>query len=238
MAANAQKSGGGQEEQSSGSALAPQFMTTEHFTLQTARANTISESNGRSSLFIGALSSSLVALGFIAQISEMGAPFYIFSFILLPFLVFLGTFTFMRLLETAIEDMNYAVAMARIRSYFVEQAPEIERYFLLPTHDDPRFVFESMETIQVPIPGLQILLTNAGLISVINSILLGILTGLILIQAAEAAPLGIIGVGAIIFAVSLFFHTRYQQTQWKNAEAKIQPIAPAPSVANTPPAGR
>ena len=39
-------------------------LTTEHYNLQTQRAATIGEANGRASLFVGALSAGLIALGF------------------------------------------------------------------------------------------------------------------------------------------------------------------------------
>ena len=58
--------------------LSPQLvtmMTTEHYTLQSAKAQEISDLNGRTSLFIGAVSSTLIALAFIGQISRLGTPF-------------------------------------------------------------------------------------------------------------------------------------------------------------------
>jgi hypothetical protein len=39
------------------------FITTEHFTLQGARAATIAESTGRATMFPGSVSAGLVALG-------------------------------------------------------------------------------------------------------------------------------------------------------------------------------
>ena len=42
-----------------------QALTTEHFTLQTARAVAVSEGNGRTALYVGALSSTLVALALV-----------------------------------------------------------------------------------------------------------------------------------------------------------------------------
>ena len=42
------------------------FVTTEHFTLQGARAATIAESTGRATMFLGSVSAGLVALGLIA----------------------------------------------------------------------------------------------------------------------------------------------------------------------------
>jgi hypothetical protein len=41
------------------------FATTEHFNLQTARAVTVSEANGRGSISLAARSSNLIALAFI-----------------------------------------------------------------------------------------------------------------------------------------------------------------------------
>jgi hypothetical protein len=38
-------------------------VTTEHFTLQGARAATIAESTGRAAMFVGAMSAGLVASG-------------------------------------------------------------------------------------------------------------------------------------------------------------------------------
>jgi hypothetical protein len=48
------------------------FVTTEHFALQSARAATIAESNGRATTFLGAVSGGLVALGLIATAAAVG----------------------------------------------------------------------------------------------------------------------------------------------------------------------
>ena len=113
-----------------------QFMTTEHFTLQTARAATVAESNGRSSLFTGAVSSAVVAMAFIGQVSGMNDAFFVFGLVLFPSLIFLGFVTFDRVLQTALEDWIYASEINRIRHYYAEIAPEMKRYFIQSTHDD------------------------------------------------------------------------------------------------------
>ena len=48
------------------------FATTEHFNLQTARALTVSEANGRASIYLAALSGNLIALAFVGQMSRLG----------------------------------------------------------------------------------------------------------------------------------------------------------------------
>src|SRR5690349_9051659 len=64
------------------------FVTTEHFTLQGARASTVAESNGRANMFLAAVSGGLVALGLVATASSLGAAFYAFGLVLLPTLGF------------------------------------------------------------------------------------------------------------------------------------------------------
>ena len=66
------------------------FATTEHFNLQTARALTVSEANGRASIYLAALSGNLIALAFVGQMSRLGAAFSAFALILLPALAFWG----------------------------------------------------------------------------------------------------------------------------------------------------
>jgi hypothetical protein len=68
-------------------------LTTEHFTLQTARAATIADSNGRSALYLATVSSAVVALGFIGQLAHTGQAFFLFALALLPALVLLGILT-------------------------------------------------------------------------------------------------------------------------------------------------
>lgn len=70
------------------------FATTEHFNLQTERAATIGEANGRASIFLGSVSAGLIALGFAAQgSSNSGATMRAFALVLFPMLVFLGLST-------------------------------------------------------------------------------------------------------------------------------------------------
>jgi hypothetical protein len=50
-------------------------LTTEHFTLQGARASVVGETGARSSLYLSAVSSALIALVFVAQVSTIGQTF-------------------------------------------------------------------------------------------------------------------------------------------------------------------
>ena len=99
------------------------FVTTEHFTLQGARSSTISESTGRASLFLQAVSGGLIALGLVATAARTGAAFYTFGLIVLPTLAFAGLATFHRVLQSGIEDLGYARRIARPRDYYFDTLP-------------------------------------------------------------------------------------------------------------------
>src|ERR687896_2297045 len=67
-------------------------LTTEHFTLQGARSQTMSESSARASIYVLSVSSALVAMGFIGQTAE--DVFDVFALTVLPTVYLLGAVTF------------------------------------------------------------------------------------------------------------------------------------------------
>src|SRR5256886_17672334 len=112
------------------------IMTTEHYTLQTGRSITTAETNGRSSLFVGAVSSGLIALTFVGQISHLGTAFFVFSLVVIPTLVFMGLITFERVLQSGSADITCASGVNRIRHLYLEYAPQWSPDFVLCAHDD------------------------------------------------------------------------------------------------------
>jgi hypothetical protein len=106
-------------------------LTTEHFTLQASRSATVTESLGRSTIYLGSLSASLVALALVARGDTTPSDFRLFALEILPPLVFLGTVTFVRAVETGIEDAICGQAINRIRRFYLELAGEDARYFAL-----------------------------------------------------------------------------------------------------------
>jgi hypothetical protein len=106
------------------------FMTTEHFTLQGARSSTIAEAAGRATMFLGAVSGGLVALGLIATAAGVRTAFCAFALILLPTLALMGLATFNRVLVSGIEGFGCASRIARLRGYYFQYAPELECYLL------------------------------------------------------------------------------------------------------------
>jgi hypothetical protein len=130
------------------------FLTTEHFTLQGARASTIAESTGRATMFLGSVSGGLIALGLVASAARLGTAFYAFALVLLPLLAFVGVVSFERTLQSGIEDYGYARRIARLRAYYFDQAPELLPYLLsvppaerLPEQGLPRSRWQGWRSI-------------------------------------------------------------------------------------------
>lgn len=171
------------------------FATTEHFNLQTARAATISEANGRASIYLAALSSNLIALAFIGQMSHLGTAFRAFALILLPALAFMGTVTFQRLVQSSMEDIAYAQRIGRLRGFYLAVAPELEPYVLAVggSRADALLNRESLAP-----SGWQLALTTAGMVGVVNSVVIGASAGLI----AETLFTGSLSVALTVGAVA------------------------------------
>jgi hypothetical protein len=199
------------------------IITTEHYNLQTGRSITTAESNGRASLFVGAVSSGLIALTFVGQISHLGTAFFVFSLVVIPTLVFMGLITFERVLQSGSTDILYARGVNRIRHLYLEYAPQLQPYFILSAHDDrgETLSHEVMSTSWV-----QVFFNAAGMIAVINSVLIGSFMGLLL--AVFSLPLWVCtSAGVLTFLVSVLIHQRYQWSQWMRQSRTLPVLFPS-----------
>jgi hypothetical protein len=113
-------------------------LTTEHFASQGTRGSTVSESSARAALYVGSVSSAVIALG-IRQASDFGGAFDVFPLVVLPTLYALGVFTFVRLVTSSIEDLLYGRAINRIRGYYRELIGADARCLMLAARDEPLF---------------------------------------------------------------------------------------------------
>jgi hypothetical protein len=188
-----------------GERLAPAvtFATTEHFNLQTARAATVSEANGRASIYLAALSSNLIALAFVGQMSRLGTAFYAFALILLPVLAFVGTVTFLRLVQSSLEDIAYAQRIGRLRDFYLALAPELEPYLLLVRGARAE---ELPNGERFRPSAWQLNLTTAGMVAVVNSVVIGACAGLVFERLHVGSLALALAAGAISGTATLLVH--------------------------------
>jgi hypothetical protein len=218
--------------ESKGQQQMSQFMTTEHFVLQTARAATVQEANQRANVFLTAVSSATIALAFVAQVTEMGQPFVLFSLILLPCLYFVGLVTFVREVQVSIEDMVHARGIARIRHYYVEHAPEMQRYLIHPIHDDETAVL-SDKALR---PSYwQSFMSAAGLVSAIDGAIAGVFMGILAKTIVGLSMVTSIALGVVAFTASVLLMRLFHVHAWVTAEQRLDVLFPSTS-GHRPPA--
>lgn len=204
-----------------------QVLTTEHFTLQGARSVVIAEINGRATIFLSAVSSSLVALAFVTTLARADELVRGFALILLPVLCFMGYVTKARLEQLSFTDFNYQRAINRIRHFYVDIAPEAGQYLTLPIHDDLPGISESSFG-HAPSWWLG-LLTAAQMVAVVFYVVAGLTIWLLTswyLGAGNAAA-SVIGLG---FSLALAIFDFYQQEKrWVAHLANNEVRFPSPA---------
>ena len=208
------------DEQSERTALLS-ALTTEHFVLQTANNSTYSEASARSTLYVMALSSSVVAMGFVASSTDLLVPFAAIS---LPAIFLLGIFTIVRLVESALESMQYLTGIARIRGYYRTLGPEAAHHFApeygrWPEAESPALRFG---------PVLAFFGTTASMIAVINNVVAGVGMALLTRFLSPAAPSwvgAVAGIAGALILTWLFY--AYQRWRFADHDARARQLAKA-----------
>ena len=187
-------------------------LTTEHFVLQTATSATYTEASARSSLYVMALSSSLVAMGFLANSPDAFVPFAV---TVLPALFLLGVFTVARLVETGLESMHYLAGIARIRAYYRGLGVGAAEHFSAERGRWPE-VKSPAERLG---PVLAFFGTTATMIAVINNVVAGAGCALLIHFLAPSTPQWLYAVGGVAVA-ALLTAAFYGYQRWRFSEVE------------------
>jgi hypothetical protein len=189
------------------------ILTTEHFTLATARGGTIGESNGRASIYLGAVSSGLIALGFVADDSDR---FAVFAAAVLPAILLLGWFTFARLVQTGVESLRYLVRIQRIRRWYGDVLPLGSPWFAdLPADTgNPDEAADAVRSMGMRPSIWQMLYTTASMVGALNSLILGVTVTLAVRGADLLALPWATFVGVAVALLSLSAHVVYERREF------------------------
>ena len=200
-------------------------LTTEHFVLQTAASSTIAEAAARATLYVMALSSALVAMGFASQSSTVLMPF---GLVVLPGIFILGIFTVVRLVDTTLENQQYLTGIARIRGYYKSLAPEAARYL---RSDTARWPETAVPPSLTRGPFFAMLGTTASMIAFLNNLVGGATVTLGAIALLGRNRLGIAlcaGIGATVILMALFMSyqsKRFQELQKMFEATSVEGLA-------------
>jgi hypothetical protein len=197
-------------------------LTTEQFVLQAARSANVGEMTGRGTIYMGAVSSALIALGFLAQVVTQLDPFVA---AVLPAVFLLGEFTFAALVRNTLENLVLLGQMQRIRGYYRTLVPEADQFFG-PAAEAER-VSAAMATVGLRARPAGMLFTGASVVAAINSMVAGVGVALLAAKVASLATGAVLAVGIVAAVVLFGLHLLYQQQ--RAASLVLRPPAPASS---------
>src|SRR5215813_147388 len=170
-------------------AVRAQLLATEHWSLLATRSTTQSEVLSRISTFLMLVSSSIVSLALIGQVTRFDGRFITFALLLLGALVVIGTLAQMRVGNASMEDLAHVIGMNRLRAAYVELDPGIERYLVTSAHDDHNGLWQTYNHLAGPNPMLQPLAGSGMFIAFLNSGLTGVVAALVAVALDAPGPL-------------------------------------------------
>ena len=207
-----------------------QILSTEHWSLLSARSLVYNEAFARGGMFLALLSATLVALGLVSTGTGFSDGFLLVALLVLGLDLFVGFATLGRIASVSGEDIVYLQGMNRIRHAYFEIVPGLERYFITSGHDDIRSALATYG----PVSASQFrnvahgLTTMPGMIAVICSglvaVLVSILTILLTHDAAWAALAGALG-----FLITFAIETAIQIRTVLRFRNSLHAVFPAPT---------
>ena len=184
-------------------------LVTEHFALQSVSSSTIGESGNRAAIYLSALSSGMVAIGFASSSPKALAAL---AFSVFPTVFILGIFTIVRLIDTSVQNIVSLRRIEVIRRYYATLLPTAPAYF------EPDRTAEGPRGVRYR--GGSILFTMASMIILVNSVLGGATIALFcaLVGTLPILLAAVIGaLAGVVLLLSLWYEYR-----------RLGPLIPSP----------
>lgn len=188
-----------------------QILSTEHWSLLSARSLVYNEAFARAGMFLTFLSASLVALAFVANAMSFDWQFLVLAALLLFVDIAIGLATLGRMLDASVDDLRSIAGMNRIRNAYVRIAPGIEPFLSAGIHDDSAGALETYGTprIRRGLPAMIHGLTTAGGMIMTIDALLGAAFGGVVAILVGADMTGAFVAGGVAFVVMFAVLNRY-----------------------------
>jgi hypothetical protein len=184
------------------------LLTTEHWSLLSARSLAYNEAFVRAGMFLTFLSTSFVALALVAQAMSFGQGFLSVAALVIAFDFVIGLTTFLRMNAANLDDLRANHGMARIRHAYTQITPIVKPYFTTPTHDDIDAVTAVYGPISDRLLGQFIygLSTSNGMIGLIVAMVGGVLATVVaMLIGVDGGARIWIGVAAGVIVLAALF---------------------------------
>jgi len=186
-----------------------QILTTEHWSLLSARSLAYNEAFSRAGMFLSFLSATLIVIGFLIAFDSLSQAVLPVVALLLAVDLFIGAATVGRLAGASTEEFVTLRGMNRIRHAYADMIPGVDRYFVTSIHDDARGVLANFGDSSKKSPFLGIvhsLTTAIGMVVVIDLVLFGALLSVIAAGIGLSTGLAIAS-GVVGFLVTFVLTT-------------------------------
>jgi hypothetical protein len=207
------------------------LLTTEHWSLLSARSLAYNEAFVRAGMFLTFLSTSFVALALVAQAMSFGRDFLSVAALVLAFDFVIGLTTLLRMNGANFDDLRAVHGMARIRHAYTQLSPIVTPYFTTPTYDDIDAVTAVYGRISDRLMGqfLYGLSTSNGMIALIVAMVGGVLTTVVamLFGVGGGGSVWIGVAGGVLVLAGLFAYTAVSVTR---EQGRLTALFPTPSV--------
>ena len=160
------------------------------------------------------VSSSIVGLALIGQVTHFDGRFLAFALVLLGMLVVIGTLTQLRVGNAAIEDLAHVIGMNRLRAGYVAIDPGIERYLVTSPYDDNKGVWQTYNHLVGPRTVMQPLASSGTFITFVTASLTAAFGAVVAVTWGAPGPVIAIlaaAAGVIYVAVSVMLGVRQYQ---------------------------
>jgi hypothetical protein len=176
-----------------------QLLATEHWSLLASRSTTQNELLVRIAIFLTLVSASVVSLALIGQATDFDGRFDAFTIVLFSIVLLVGTLTLLRVFNGSEEDLAYVIGMNRLRAAYAELDHGVDRYFITSAHDDDQGVRQTYAYFPHSSLLVQFCASSAMFILVVDSVVAGVLAGLVANAAvASGAVIAIASAAASI----------------------------------------
>jgi hypothetical protein len=207
-----------------------QILTTEHWSLLTARSLVYNEAFARAGMFLSFLAASLVALGLMSAAMGFSPEFHAVAVLILALDLFIGLATAGRVSTATSEDIKMLQGMNRLRHAYHETVPGLERYFITGRHDDLAGVFQAYDA-DVQLRSRRSIVhgftTVVGMLVVIDAALAAVLVaaGLLLLGASGALS---VAIAIVVFGVVLTLGVEWMTRSVAGTANSLQVEFPSP----------
>jgi hypothetical protein len=210
-----------------------QILSTEHWSVLTARSLAYNEALIRAGMFLTFLSMSFVGLALLGQAMSFGTAFLTVAAIVLAFDFIIGLTTFARIGGANTDDLRAMHGMARIRHGYLQAAPLLHPYFTSPVHDDLESVLAGYGAPASTTPWGSVaygFTTSIGMVGLIVSLVGGVLAAVLAMLAGVAPGASLwfaVPASLIVLLVLVVMTVRVveRQQQW----LKVRFPAPVPT---------